>query len=278
MRCDAFCVDQSFIRRPLQMSVRLVDAAEGTSGGAKRCPRSLPGMAMHCASAIPVIIPRPGVDTMADRRMGGMTAPVALPCVGVQPRAASRHGFGDERTARLPVRVGAPPEALRTRVACHHADEGGPSMGRRAVACACRGASTWRVAGSGRGRALFPRRAGTARRPPRRCRSSRRSARWRAGGPARAAATCAAVCLIAPTPGLRVRWVRLSPCRAAGVPTWLGVGGSFQRRYGSAVESGRHTPDNGRPGRRPAAGRVGARGDDSEGMPTPRAAGDALPR
>ena len=120
---------------------------------------------MHCASAIPVIIPRPGVDTMADRRMGGMTALVALPCVGVQPRAASRHGFGDERTARLPVRVGAPPEALRTRVACHHADEGGPSMGRRAVACACRGASTWRVAGSGRGRALFPRRAGTARRP-----------------------------------------------------------------------------------------------------------------
>jgi hypothetical protein len=59
---------------------------------------------MHCASAIAIIVPRPFVYTMADRGMSGMTAAVALPCVGVQPRAASWNIFGDDRAARPWVR------------------------------------------------------------------------------------------------------------------------------------------------------------------------------
>lgn len=252
-----------------------MNTSEGPYVGAKRGTRSLTGMAMHFASAISVIVPRPFVDTRADRRMGWMTPPVALPCIGVPPRAASRNVFGDERTARRHVRVVAHPEALLTCSAGNNADDGGPIVGRRAVAFAFIGASTWRIAGIAMGRAVFPRRAGRVHRPQRRYRSSRRLARWRAGGPARADATCAAVGVIPPTPGRSARWVRLSPSHVAGVSAWLGVAGSWQRRCGSGAYSRRHTNGTGRPGRRPAAGRVGARGSGRAGMPTPQDAGDA---
>jgi hypothetical protein len=82
---------------------------EGTQIRPKRCTRPFTGVAVHFPSAISIIIPRPFVDTMANRGMGGMTAPVALPCVGVQLRAASRQVFGDEGTARPRVRVVAHP-------------------------------------------------------------------------------------------------------------------------------------------------------------------------
>jgi hypothetical protein len=73
--------------------------------------------------------------------MGWMTAPVALPCVGVQPRAASPHVFGDEGTARPRVRVVAHPKALLARVARDDADDGGPIVGVGPVAFALIGAS-----------------------------------------------------------------------------------------------------------------------------------------
>ena len=126
---------------------------------------------MDFASAITIIISRPFVDTMADRGMGWMTAPVALPFVGVQPRAASRNVFGEEGTACPPVRVVAHPEALLTRVARDDADDGGPIVGIGAVAFALIGPSTWRVTGIAMGRAFFPPRSGTVRQPQKPCRS-----------------------------------------------------------------------------------------------------------
>jgi hypothetical protein len=75
------------------MQVLLVDTPKGTQVGPKRRTRSLTGMAMHFTSAIAIIIPRPFVYTMADSRMGWMTAPVALPCVGVQPRGCQPEYF-----------------------------------------------------------------------------------------------------------------------------------------------------------------------------------------
>jgi hypothetical protein len=81
-----------------------------------------------CASAITIIIPRPFVDTVADRGMGWMTAPVALPFVGVQLRAASRNVFGDEGPARQHIRVVAHPQAGLAGVARDAADDGGRSL------------------------------------------------------------------------------------------------------------------------------------------------------
>jgi hypothetical protein len=249
------------------MQVLLVDTPDGTPGGTKRCTRPLTGVAVHFASAITVIIPRPFMDTMADRRLGWMTAPIALPFVGVQPRAASRHGFGEEGPARPRVRGVVHPEALLSRVARNNADDGGPIGGISAVAFALMGASTWRVPGIAMGRAFFPPRSGTVRRPQTPCRSSHRRVRCCSGASARAGAPCAVACVTSPTRGLRVRWVRLWQGRAAGVPAWLGVGGSFQRRDWSGAYRSRHRRGGGRPGRRPAAGRVGARGYGREGMP-----------
>ena len=52
---------------------------------------------MDLALPITIIIPRPFVDTVADRGMGGMTAPVALPFVGIEQGAAWGHVVGNKR-------------------------------------------------------------------------------------------------------------------------------------------------------------------------------------
>ena len=166
-----FRIDHGFICCHIEMQVLLVHAPEGTQIGTKRRTRSLTGVAMHFTLAITIIIPRPFVYAMADGGMGWMTAPVALPFVGVQPRTASRKVFGDEGTARPRVRVVAHPQALLARVARDDADDGGPIVGIGAVAFALIGASTWRVTGIAMGRAFFPPRSGTVRPPQTRYRS-----------------------------------------------------------------------------------------------------------
>jgi hypothetical protein len=190
---------------------------------------------MNFALAIPLSIPRPCVDTMADRGMGGMTAPVALPFVGVQLRAASWQVFGDEGTARRLVRVVAHPPARLTCIARNDADEGGPIVGLGAVALALIGPATWRVAGVAMRRAVFPPHAGPVRRPQTPCRSSPRLARDGAGASARAGATYAVACGRFLTHGRSAPWAHLSLCRAAAGPAWLGVGGSWQRQYWSGA-------------------------------------------
>ena len=124
---------------------------------------------MHFASAITIVIPGPFAYPMADRAMDGMATPVALPFVGVQPRAASRNGFGDEGTARPRVRVVAHPEALLTRVARNNADDGRPVVGIGAVPPPLIGAPPGRIGGIAVRCAFFPPRFGTARRLRRRC-------------------------------------------------------------------------------------------------------------
>ena len=168
---DPFCIRHGFIRRHIEMQILLVNTSESTQVGTKCRTRSLAGVAMHFASAIAIIIPRPFVCTMADGGMSWMTAAVALPFVGVQPRAASWNIVGDERAARPCVCVVAHPKALLTRVTRNNADDGGPIVGIRAVAFALIGASTWRVTGIAMGRAFFPPRSGRVRRPQTPCRS-----------------------------------------------------------------------------------------------------------
>jgi hypothetical protein len=126
---------------------------------------------MHFAAAIAIIIPRPFVDAVADRGMRWMTTAGALPFVGVQPRALSWNSFGHERAARPWVRVVAHPTARLARVPRHDADDGGPIVGRGAVALALIGVSTWGGTGIAMGRAVFPPRSGRGRRPQTPCRA-----------------------------------------------------------------------------------------------------------
>jgi hypothetical protein len=137
------------------MQILLVNTSESTQVGPKRRTRSLAGVAMHFASAIAIIIPRPFVYTMADGGMSWMTAAGALPFVRVQPRVASWNIFGDERAARPCVRVVAHPKALLARVPRDDADAGGPIVGIGAVALTLIGASTRWVTGIAMGRAFF---------------------------------------------------------------------------------------------------------------------------
>jgi hypothetical protein len=144
------------------------DPPEGPPVCPKRRTGSFTGVTMDFASAITLSIPRPFADTMADRGMGGMTAPVALPCVGVQPRATSRKVCGDEGATRPRVGVVAHPNTLLARVVRDDTHDGGPSVRRGAMAPALIGAAPWRDIGIAMWGAVFPPHAGTAHRPRRR--------------------------------------------------------------------------------------------------------------
>jgi hypothetical protein len=66
------------------MEVLFVDAPEGPQVGPERRARSLAGVTMDLALAIPVVIPRPFVPTMAHSSMGRMAATIARPFTGIQ--------------------------------------------------------------------------------------------------------------------------------------------------------------------------------------------------
>jgi hypothetical protein len=152
------------------MQGRLVDPAEGTQISAERRACPFTGVAMHFASAIPIIIPCPCVDAVTDRGMDWMTPPRALPRIGVQPRTASWQGLDAEPMPRPPVRLVAHPQ---TRLACltrTDPDDRGAIVGIGAMACALSGASAGRIGGGAMGRAVFPPRADATRPPQRRCR------------------------------------------------------------------------------------------------------------
>ncbi len=181
MGCDSFRIDHGFIRRDVQMQVLLVDAPERAQVGPERCASSFTGVAVDLASAIPISIPRPFMHTVVDSGMGRMAATIALPCIGIEPRAASRNVFGDEVVAGPRVRVVAHPKARLARLARDHTDDGGTIVGIGAVPLALISASAWRIAGVAMGRTCFPPRSDIVHRPQRPCRSSPRSTRYRSG-------------------------------------------------------------------------------------------------
>ena len=201
---------------------------------------------MDLASAVPIIIPGPCVDAMADRGMDWMTTPVALPRIGIQLGAASRKVFNAELVTSPPVRMVAHPKALLACLARDNTDDWGAIVGIGAVAFALIGPSAWWVGGIAMGRTFFPRRFGTIHPPQRRCRPWPPSAPCRSGWFGCAAAACEAVCATAPTraPGgpSAPPWQSL----AAAAPVWPVVGEFLRRRSLSAAYRSSGTPDNGR--------------------------------
>src|SRR5262245_53363803 len=134
---------------------------------------------MNFASAIPIIIPRPFMNTMADRGMGWMTAPVALPFVGVEQSAPPRNVLRDQRPAGVRIGMVTHPPALLPRLTGDDTDEGRAIIRIGPVPFPLIGAPPGRIGrGSMRG-AFFPPRCGTAHRLRRWCLS------WQPSGPSR---------------------------------------------------------------------------------------------
>ena len=220
---------------------------------------------MDLTSAVPIIIARPFVDAVVDRGLGWMTAPVALPLIGIQPRAASRKVFEDEPMTSPPVRVVAHPKPLLPRLTRDDTDDRGPIVGVGAVAFALIRASAGRVMRVAMGRAFFPRRSDTTRPPQRRCPPSHRWVRWRSAESGCAAGGYGAVCATLPARALGAPWARPWQCHAAAAPAWPVVGGFFRRPSRSTACSSLHRRDSGRLESDLALGRVVAPGSDNAG-------------
>src|SRR5438132_14102257 len=110
MGCDSFGIAHRFIRRYGAIAVLFVDPAEGTQVGAERRTGSFTGVAVDLASAVPLIISGPCVDSGADDGMGWMAPVITLPCIGVEDRALPRDMLGDEVSAGASVRMVAHPK------------------------------------------------------------------------------------------------------------------------------------------------------------------------
>ena len=82
-------------------------------------------MAGDLASAITIVIVSPLRHPVADRRMGRMTATIALPCLGVEYRATKRDGCCDQSLSGVVGRVVADPATALARVPRDDADETG---------------------------------------------------------------------------------------------------------------------------------------------------------
>src|SRR5262245_2752279 len=150
------------------MQVLLVNTSEGPQVRTKRGTRSLAGVAVDFASAITIIIPRPFMDTMADRSMDGMTAPVALPFVGVEQGAAPRNVLRDQRRAGVCIGMVTDPPTLLPRLTRDATDDGRTIIRIGPVPFPLIGAPPGRIGGVSVRGAFFPPRCSTAHRLRRR--------------------------------------------------------------------------------------------------------------
>lgn len=146
-----------------------MNTSEGTQVRTKRGTRSLTSVAMNFASAITIIIPRPFMDTMADRGMGWMTTPVALPFVGVEQGAAPRNVLRDQRRAGVRIGMVTDPPALLPRLTGDDTDDGRAIICIGPVPFPLIGAPPGRIGGVLMRGAFFPPRCGTAHRLRRWC-------------------------------------------------------------------------------------------------------------
>jgi hypothetical protein len=169
MGCDSFRIDDSFIRRHVEMQVFLMNAPKTTQIGPECCARPLTAIAVDLAAAISISIPRPLVHTMTDSSMGWMAPPIALPLVGVELRAGNRDVLRYQCCAGTPISMVANPEALLTGVPRDDADNGWALVGVGPMSSPLIGPTTGRIIWVRMGCAFFPRRFGTARRPQKPC-------------------------------------------------------------------------------------------------------------
>ena len=179
MGWDAFGIDHGLIRCYVEMQVLLVHAPKHMQVGAKPRPRSLAGVTVDFAAAIAISISCPLMDTVADHNMGRMTPPLALPLVAIELRVAGGHVLCDQGSTRTRVGMVADPDALLACVPRNDADKGGTIVGVGPVPSPLIGPPTRRIIRVKMGRAFFPPRFGTARRPQRPCLAWQQSGRSR---------------------------------------------------------------------------------------------------
>jgi hypothetical protein len=250
-------------------------STEGTQVGPAPGARPLTGITMHLTPAIAILVPRPFVHAVTDGRMTRMTAPIALPLVGVQLGATGRHVVGNEATARPCVGVITDPKAMFARLPRHHTDDGWAIIGVGPMALAPLRTPSWWVSGITMGRAFFPRRSGTVHQPQRPCQPSSRWEPSHSDWPGGAVVGYASVCVIALTHAPSEPSTRPGRCHVGGVPVWPVVAGFLRRPFLSAGYSSHGTPDSGRPENAPVRGIDAALCSDSADIAGRAGAGSA---
>jgi hypothetical protein len=154
---DSFRLQHRFLGCHIEMQVLLVDPAKGPQIGAECRTGPFAGITVDLAAAITIVIASPFMHAVADRRMGRMTATIALPFIGVEYRARNRDVCRDQVVTGVFGRVVADPETALARVPRDEAMMGGRSLAK--VPCPLRLWARRRggSSGSGWGVLVFPR-------------------------------------------------------------------------------------------------------------------------
>jgi hypothetical protein len=124
---------------------------------AQSCTSAFVGVTVDLTLAITIIIARPLVHAVADGRMGRTIATIALPLIGIQPRAARWDIGGDQVMTGARIRVIAYPEAVITRVPRYHTHNRWTIVGIGPMRLALFRASAGRVIGARCGVLFSPR-------------------------------------------------------------------------------------------------------------------------
>lgn len=157
--------------------------------GPKHRARSLTGVAVGLAAAVPISFPGPLMSTVADRGMARMTPPRALPLLGIELRAAGKHVLCYQGSTRTRIGMVADPEALLPRLPRDETNNGRTVIGVGPMPSPFIGTPPGRILGVRMGRAFLPPRRGTVRRPQRPCPACHQSGQdhggWLRGAAAR---------------------------------------------------------------------------------------------
>ena len=242
-----------------------MNAPKATQVGPERRPCTLAGVAVDFAAAVSISIPGPLAHAVADGGMDRMAATIALPFVRIQDGAVPWDILGNQVVAGTLVRVIADPETLLTRFARDDADNGGTILRIGPVPSPLIGPPPGWVTGMGMGRAFFPRRSDTIRRPQRRCRASPQSAQSCSDWPGGAGSGYGAVCVTAVAHARGGPWAHLWRTRGAATPRWPGVAAFPRRRCPSAACISHRRPDSGRLGNALVPGTGAARSAQNVG-------------
>ena len=106
-----------------------MDSTEGAQVGTERHAGSFTGITVHFTLAIPISIPCPLPHAMACSGLGRMAAPIALPLVGIEHRAASWDICRNQFSAGARVRMVADRKPVLARVPRHDTDDGRAIIG-----------------------------------------------------------------------------------------------------------------------------------------------------
>jgi hypothetical protein len=162
---DPLSIDERLIGRDVVGQIALVDTTEHAQEGSQCGASTFATVAMHLADAVSIIVARPFVLAVLDRRVRRRHPLVAPILIRVDDRPDRWNRLGDDAFAGDTIRMSDDPAAFFAGLSADDMDDRRPVVVHRPVTWSfVRSTARW-IIGVEMGRTFFPPRSDTVRRP-----------------------------------------------------------------------------------------------------------------